>query len=232
MLESLFSPVLGPVYENIGLFMKKFTLIELLVVVSIIGILVSLLLPSLSKAREKAHQAVCLSNQKQIATATVSYMLRNRMYAPYNEGVPDGDGDSDNWPQKLLDGYLPTSKLGKKGPIFKCPKGASPDNYGRSSISMNDQLTNGKFGTKPTSPVVNASTSETLMLMDAYKWWIQASHKQMNNDNLINDTDRYRIVRHLTKANITYLDGHAKAVSAAFLSSKSDKTDTFWDPDQ
>ena len=49
--------------------MKKFTLIELLIVIAIIGILASLLLPSLSKTREKARRAVCLSNQRQFAMA-------------------------------------------------------------------------------------------------------------------------------------------------------------------
>lgn len=53
--------------------MKKFTLIELLVVIAIIGILVSILMPSLSKSRELARRAVCLSNMKQMYTASAMY---------------------------------------------------------------------------------------------------------------------------------------------------------------
>ena len=57
---------------------KKFTFIELLIVIAIISILVSLLLPVISKARKTARIAICSSNTKQIFTATYSYSTDNK----------------------------------------------------------------------------------------------------------------------------------------------------------
>lgn len=66
---------------------RGFTLIELLVVIAIILVLISILLPSLSSARETARRAVCLSNQKQIITAVANYALANREVIPREGSV-------------------------------------------------------------------------------------------------------------------------------------------------
>ena len=61
---------------------KGFTLIELLVVIAIIAILAAILFPVFSKAREKARQTQCISNQKQIATACIMYVQDNNELMP------------------------------------------------------------------------------------------------------------------------------------------------------
>jgi prepilin-type N-terminal cleavage/methylation domain-containing protein len=69
----------GPCYPPSGnsALRRGFTLIELLVVIAIIAILAAILLPVLNSARKKGQQAVCLSNEKQLAMAWMMYADEN-----------------------------------------------------------------------------------------------------------------------------------------------------------
>lgn len=73
-----------------------FTLIELLVVIAIIAILAAILFPVFAQAREKARQASCLSNNKQVGTAAMMYVQ------DYDEKFPAeqwwGNNRADGWP--------------------------------------------------------------------------------------------------------------------------------------
>ena len=66
---------------------KKFTLIELLVVVAIIGILASLLLPALGKARKTSKLAVCKSNLKQVGAGLYLFADDNESFFPVAENT-------------------------------------------------------------------------------------------------------------------------------------------------
>jgi prepilin-type N-terminal cleavage/methylation domain-containing protein/prepilin-type processing-associated H-X9-DG protein len=61
---------------------KGFTLVELLVVIGIIALLISILLPSLNKARETANRAKCASNLHQIGLAILLYQNENNQLSP------------------------------------------------------------------------------------------------------------------------------------------------------
>ncbi|HEX5399299.1 MAG TPA: prepilin-type N-terminal cleavage/methylation domain-containing protein [Verrucomicrobiae bacterium] len=134
---------------------RAFTLIELLVVIAIIAILAALLVPVLSRVKQRAQGASCLNNGKQLMLATQLYANVNNDFYPPN---PD-DGNTipgHNWcsgqagiggpqefdPDILLDPRrsLLIKYLGRDPKVFKCPADTRLGEYQGSNPALAGQI--------------------------------------------------------------------------------------------
>lgn len=124
---------------------KGFTLIELLVVIAIIAILAAILFPVFAKAREKARQASCQSNLKQIAMAVMQYAQ------DFDESTTGYQGNVGPW-HYLIAPYV------KNTQVFACP---SMTTYGMWAYGWNSYISgNTAMGTI-------AKPAETVLMGDA-----------------------------------------------------------------
>jgi prepilin-type N-terminal cleavage/methylation domain-containing protein/prepilin-type processing-associated H-X9-DG protein len=133
---------------------RGFTLIELLVVIAIIAILASILFPVFARAREKAREANCMSNQKQIGLAIHMYA------ADYDNLMPIANADTVTYgPPGLKDVILPYCKNTQ---IFRCPSdknqyfqthGTSYD-YGTEGFSVIPYSIDAPFDREPSTVMI------------------------------------------------------------------------------
>jgi len=98
----------------------NFTLLELIIVIAIIGILVSLLLPSMKKARYNAQLAVCLSNTSQIGKGLTAASMTNDNKWPHRDVKP-GASFVFNYRQVNKFDNIPSYEDYIDGSLMACP---------------------------------------------------------------------------------------------------------------
>jgi prepilin-type N-terminal cleavage/methylation domain-containing protein/prepilin-type processing-associated H-X9-DG protein len=197
---------------------RGFTLIELLVVIAIIAILAAILFPVFARAREKARQASCSSNVKQIALGILMYVQDyDERLIPHWILDPSAAPPYQCWPDVV-------APYTKNAQLFLCPSNSEVPRgmHLMTSYGVNDpHITPDASPTQGTRSLASiGSPAATILLADSW---------QYNTGNSCPSifcpacsptfVDRNFAVGaiHNGGANVAYLDGHVKWLKQSLI---------------
>jgi len=179
-------------------------LIELLVVIAIIAILAAILFPVFARAREKARQASCESNLKQISLGVLMYVQ------DYDERMPRYcwwlNAASVNTPNDKVNMYCMIAPYLKNTQVYTCPSSDNPLHYGPNGTWTPCGSYGWSINATQEFPTLAAFTqvASTILVGDSNGTvWMG----YYTPDNAV---DNAAPTIHNDGANFAYLDGHVK----------------------
>jgi prepilin-type processing-associated H-X9-DG protein/prepilin-type N-terminal cleavage/methylation domain-containing protein len=194
---------------------KKFSLIELLVVVAIIGILASLLAPTLKSARGKSKAAVCKSTIGQLGVSAYMFADDNDGNIPLSTSVIGGFPNTNGrWWTHALDGggYVKGTEAAMSCPSLPYEGDWSDEDYVTYGASRHGgrtgEITSPYGGFKLTEV---ESPSEFFWFADSAKTDNSGTLHQWNNFLYHSGADQRIHTRHDEAANLWFADGHVSS---------------------